>query len=111
LRRRESRRTHNAFEQLGVPRDLGQFIFWATKAATQGLPIAQYYVGEAYRTGKGVVPEKRLSRFWLQSAATNHYAPALFSLAIDFAAEKTNKGSLFEANRYMLQAAQYGLSG
>jgi uncharacterized protein len=88
----------------GTPKDSIQFVFWATKAAQQGVGAAQFYLGEAYRIGKGVSQDKGLALSWWRSAATNNYAPAFYNLALEALADK----NLVESSRYMFQAATYG---
>lgn len=91
-----------------VARNQAQYIFWAGEAAAQGVAEAQFFLGEAYRTGDGVPKNHELAHQWFQAAATNLYPDACYNLALDCLQDKTNHEAQVEANRYMLLAAQGG---
>ncbi len=48
----------NYFAGRGVPKDLTQSAYWYRKAADQGNPAAQVYLGYMYTVGMGVPQDK-----------------------------------------------------
>jgi TPR repeat protein len=66
-------------------RDAAEAVFWFRKAAQQGHPVAQYYLGKIYeRYYKGVETDYAESLNWYLKAGEQEYAPAELALGQKF---------------------------
>jgi TPR repeat protein len=61
---------------LGLAQDHGKSFAWCQKAANQGLPVAEYWMGRKYLKGVGVTANKSDAMCWLKKAAAQGYQPA-----------------------------------
>ncbi len=59
------------FAGRGVPKDLTQSAYWYRKAADQGNPAAQVYLGYMYTVGLGVPQDKAEAIRWYRRAASS----------------------------------------
>ena len=55
----------------GVPKSLGDAIYWYTRAAFQGEPTAYLSLGSCFADGIGVTKDRTEAYFWLSLAAEN----------------------------------------
>ena len=62
------------------PKDRRRAIHWYTKAAEQGHPRAQNYLGESHRDGWSVPKDKREAVRWFRAAAEGGDIDAMLSL-------------------------------
>jgi TPR repeat protein len=88
--------------------NLGSYRYWRIKAALLGATDAQFFMGQAYRTGDGVPKDPETSLFWYEKAAAKNHPEALYDLALHYLEIKTNLASLQMANDLMNRAAQMG---
>ena len=59
----------------GLPQSHAQAAAWFSKAAQQGYPLAQYYLGDMYAKGLGVARDDQQAYFWLSLAAAHLSGP------------------------------------
>lgn len=88
--------------------NLALYHIWRLKAALWGCTDAQFFMGQAYRTGDGVPVDAENSLLWYRRAAAKNHPGALYDLALRCLADKTNRASLLMANELMLRAARMG---
>lgn len=69
------------FAGRGVPKDLTQSAYWYRKAADQGNPAAQVYLGYMYTVGIGLPEDKAEAIRWYRRAASSGNAEAEVNLA------------------------------
>lgn len=91
--------------------NLSSYRLWLYTAAKLGATDAQYFVGQAYRTGDGVPTNMAASLMWLRKAAAKNHPEALYDLAVYLLQERTNRPNLEMASRLMLEAAKMGHRG
>jgi TPR repeat protein len=94
LRRKllKSARTGDATSQFDLaceydftpPKRKERAIYWYLKAAEQGHPTAQNYLGESYRDGWSVKRNQRKAIYWLRRAAANGETDAQLSLGVAY---------------------------
>lgn len=104
-----------SFYQLGLgglPKDDGQMIKWARKAAEQGHGAAQFDLGRMYETGKGVPKDPAEAMKWFRRAAENGVAEAQRKVGNtywfpDQSGSVVSKDSR-EAMKWFLEAANQG---
>src|ERR1700760_994373 len=72
------------FAGRGVPKDLTQSAYWYRKAADQGNPAAQVYLGYMYTVGIGLPQDKAEAVRWYRRAASSGNAEAEINLAALF---------------------------
>jgi TPR repeat protein len=53
----------------GIQENLDKAAYWYTKAAEQGHVIAQFYLGDIYFYGKGVLIDSEKAKYWYEKAA------------------------------------------
>lgn len=78
------------------------------RAAESGLVIWQYNLAIMYRDGLGVSPSRAIYRKWMEAAAAQGYADALFSLGADYDAGRGVTRDLRKALDYYERAAAAG---
>ena len=88
--------------------DSSKAIYWRSKAASLGATDAQFFMGQAYRTGDGVPNNEDKSLLWYRKAAAKNHPEALYDLALHYLEDKTDPASLKMANDLMLRAANMG---
>ena len=88
--------------------NLPSYRYWLARAALLGATDAQYFMGQACRTGDGVPKDVAASLVWFQKAAAKNHPEALYDLALHFLEDRTNRASLQMAHDLMLQAAKMG---
>lgn len=68
----------------GFPKDNSKYVYWLTKAAEGGLPVAQYDLGELYYDEKYGLFPKDDERYlkWMKKSAYNNYWPACYALGL-----------------------------
>lgn len=85
---------------------------WFERAARQGLPEAQYHLGNMYAYGLAGLPAEadgaRLAAQWYFEAARRGHAEAQYSLGILFLTGSGVEQSAAEARRWIGQAAAQG---
>lgn len=98
------------FNGTGTPKDPTNSIYWARKAAVQGIGDAQYFLGDIYLYGKYAPKAEETAQEWYRSAVTNGNPSACFMVAMSLGYPnlKSNINSFAESQRLMLQAAQAG---
>lgn len=88
--------------------NLASYRYWRSMAAFLGATDAQFFMGQAYRTGDGVPKDIPYSLMWYRKAAAKNHPEALYDLALHYLEAKTNRASLELANEFMIRAAQMG---
>ena len=85
---------------------------WFERAARQGLPDAQYHLGNMYAYGLAALPADadggRLAAQWYFEAARQGHAEAQYSLGILFLTGSGVEQSTVEATRWIEKAAAQG---
>ena len=85
---------------------------WFERAARQGLPDAQYHLGNMYAYGLAALPADadggRLAAQWYFEAARQGHAEAQYSLGILFLTGSGVEQSTAEATRWIEKAAAQG---
>jgi len=92
----------------GTQTNLAAYREWRAKAAALGNTDAQYFMGQACRTGDGVPKDADASMAWIIKAAAKNHPEALYDLAVHGFESRTNPASAQLAHDYMLRAAQLG---
>jgi uncharacterized protein len=96
----------------GVPEDNVLALQWFERAARQGLPDAQYHLGNMYAYGLARLPAdadpSRLAAQWYFEAARQGHAEAQYSLGILFLTGSGVEQSPAEATRWIEKAAAQG---
>jgi uncharacterized protein len=64
-----------------VSRDLGEAARWYSKAAEQGDPVAQNYIGSLYQHGEGVPKDLEKAVYWYKKASDQDSAQGQSNLA------------------------------
>jgi uncharacterized protein len=94
------------FAGRGVPRDLTQSAYWYRKAADQGNPAAQVYLGYMYTVGMGVPQDKAEAVRWYRRAVSASNAEAEVNLAALYIRGDGVKQDIPEALRLLKSAAE-----
>jgi uncharacterized protein len=92
----------------GVPKDLTQSAYWYRKAADQGNPAAQVYLGYMYTAGIGVPQDKAEAVRWYRRAASSNYPEAKVNLAALYLRGDGVKQDTQEALRLLKSASDKG---
>jgi TPR repeat protein len=92
----------------GVPKDLTQSAYWYRKAADQGNPAAQVYLGYMYTAGIGVPQDKAEAVRWYTRAASSNYPEAKVNLAALYLRGDGVKQDTQEALRLLKSASDKG---
>ena len=66
----------------GVNQDYTKAVYWYTKAAEQGLAVAQCDLGYCYENGNGVEQDHTKAVYWYTKAAEQGFAVAQYNLGI-----------------------------
>ncbi len=98
----------NAFGN-GVPQDYGKAAEFFQKAASQGLPDAQYNLGALYERGLGVPKDPVRAVAWYRFAAKQGHAAAELSLGLAYANGAGVAQDYGEAARWFREAAGQGV--
>src|ERR1700733_7736546 len=93
------------FAGRGVPKDLTQSAYWYRKAADQGNPAAEVYLGYMYTVGMGVPQDKAEAVRWYRRAASAGNAEAEVNLAALYIRGDGVKLDIQEALRLLKSAA------
>ena len=93
------------FAGRGVPKDLTQSAYWYRKAADQGNPAAQVYLGYMYTVGMGVPQDRTEAIRWYRRAASAGNAEAEVNLAALYLRGDGIKQDIQEALRLLKSAA------
>jgi uncharacterized protein len=93
------------FAGRGVPKDLTQSAYWYCKAADQGNPAAQVYLGYMYTVGMGVPQDKAEAVRWYRRAASAGNSEAEVNLAALYIRGDGVKQDMQEALRLLKSAA------
>ena len=56
-----------------MDKDLKDAFKWVKKAAEQGLPQAQFKLGELYQSGRGTKPDPKEAALWYEKARNQGY--------------------------------------
>lgn len=67
---------------LAVPRNPGEAVRWHRLAADRGDRQAQFALGIAHLNGAGVVKDRKMALAWLEKAAAQKHAGALYNLGV-----------------------------
>jgi TPR repeat protein len=94
------------FAGRGVPKDLTQSAYWYRKAADQGNPAAQVYLGYMYTVGMGVPQDKTEAIRWYRRAASAGNAEAEVNMAALYIRGDGIKQDIQEALRLLKSAAE-----
>ena len=94
------------FAGRGVPKDLTQSAYWYRKAADQGNPAAQVYLGYMYTVGMGVPQDRTEAIRWYRRAASAGNAEAEVNLAALYLRGDGIKQDIQEALRLLKSAAE-----
>jgi uncharacterized protein len=94
------------FAGRGVRKDLTQSAYWYRKAADQGNPAAQVYLGYMYTVGMGVPQDKGEAVKWYRRAASARNAEAEVNLAALYIRGDGVKLDIQEALRLLKSAAE-----
>jgi TPR repeat protein len=81
---RELELAGNYFNGSGVPRDLDLSVYWYRKAAEQGDPTAQVFLGYLYTVGLGVPQDYSEAARWDQLAASSGSSYGKTNLAVAY---------------------------
>ena len=73
---------------------------WLEKAAEQGSPEAQYYLGVMYYQGVGVEQDPQQARKWLEKAAVQEYPEAQYCLGLIYASGEGVKKDFKKAQEW-----------
>lgn len=68
---------YERYEQGGMPKGSIRPVFWLTKSAERGDPLAQYKLALRYRDGFGVEKNRKLFIFWLDKAGSGGNSEAI----------------------------------
>jgi TPR repeat protein len=93
----------------GVPQDYGKAAEFFQKAASQGLPDAQYNLGALYERGLGVPKDPVRAVAWYRFAAKQSHAAAELSLGLAYANGDGVAQDYGEAARWFRAAAGQGV--
>ena len=91
-----------------LPIDLERSFFWFRRAADQGVPDAQYAIGQAYQSGEGVETDLALAFQWFLRAAKQGVPEAQFELANAYAQGLGTTRDRKRSERWIKQAAKQG---
>lgn len=69
----------------GIPRDIGQAVYWYRKAAEQGNASAQLNLAHMFSEGRGMTKDDGVAAIWYRKAAEQGVALAQFNLGIYYA--------------------------
>ena len=83
---------------------------WLERAATEGVPVAQYRLGTLFASGRGVPADKAKAFHWYLAAAQAGNRKAMSNLAVAYAQGDGTTKNPQEAGRWFLRAAQMGLA-
>lgn len=97
-------------EGRGVEKDDGKAASLVTKAAQQGLVIAEYRLGAIYERGVGVPKDLAQARTWYEKAAKGGNRKAMHNLAVLYAEGDVIGKNFQEAARWFRQGAEHGLA-
>jgi TPR repeat protein len=92
----------------GIETNLASYHYWLLKAAFLGATDAQFFVGQAYRTGDGLPKDPENSLIWYGKAAAKNHPDALHDLALLYLEQKTNRAAVQLGDALILRAAQMG---
>jgi TPR repeat protein len=93
----------------GTTKNSTNAIYWATKAASQGVPEAQNFLGDIYHSGETVPRDENLAQEWYQKAIANREPNACYSAAIALGYPNLNSMEHFaDSHVLMLYAAKGG---
>jgi TPR repeat protein len=96
------------FAGSGVPKDLAQAAYWYRKAADQGNPAAQVYLGYLYTVGMGVPQDVAEAIQWYRRAASSNSPQAEVNLAAHYMQGEGVKQDTAEALRLLKSASEKG---
>jgi TPR repeat protein len=94
----------------GVGKDLAEAARWCRKAADQGYPYAQFYLGLKYDIGQGVAQDCAEAARWYRKAADQGVASAQLNLGAAYDAGQGVAQDYAEAARWYRKAADQGLN-
>jgi hypothetical protein len=83
-------------------------VTWFRKAALQGHPKAQYFLGEAYANGSGVPKDKTEAARWYRKAAEKGDVPAQCALGSCYERGRGLEKDVSKAAEWYRKAAQQG---
>jgi localization factor PodJL len=93
----------------GSPRDAKTAAEWFGKAASQGMPLAQYRLGSFYEKGIGVERNTERARVLYQQAAEAGNARAMHNLGVLSVEGNDGKPDYANAALWFRKAAEYGV--
>ena len=96
------------FAGRGVPKDLAQAAYWYRRAADQGNPAAQGYLGYLYSVGLGVPQDTAEAIRWYRRAASSNSPLAEVNLAAHYMRGDGVKQDTAEALRLLRSAEEKG---
>jgi hypothetical protein len=96
------------FAGRGVPKDLAQAAYWYRKAADQGNPAAQVYLGYLCTVGLGVPQDTAEGILWYRRASASNYPMAEVNLAAHYMRGDGVEQDTAEALRLLRSAEEKG---
>jgi localization factor PodJL len=93
----------------GVARDDARAAQWIAKAAMQGEPLAQYWLGVLFERGRGETADPARALHWYELSAQNGNPRAMNKLALTYAEGRLRPKSFPLAARWFARAAGRGL--
>ena len=91
-------------------RNPAEALTWYRKAADQGLPVAQHFLGLAYVNGDGVRRDDAEAARWFARAAAQGFAQAQYMLGLmNLDGRGIAKGPGRRATRFIVMAGQGGV--
>ena len=98
------------FNGLSVPKNLETAAGWYIKAAEEGHPHAQFYLGWMYDHGKGLEKNKELAFKWLETAAKQGHPRAQNNVGVMYYKGEGVKKDLLLAQMWYMISSSKGMS-
>lgn len=91
-----------------VPQDYEEAFTWFTKAAEQGLALAQHNLGFMYERGQGVTKDDKQAIHWYNNAAEQELATAQTNLGVMYVIGQGVPEDYVQAYKWWSLAAMQG---
>jgi TPR repeat protein len=91
-----------------VPQDDREAVKWLTKAAKQGDPQGQYFLGKYYARGKGVRQDDKEAVKWYRKSAEQGFPSAQFDLGVCYEEGVGVVKDKKESEKWIAKAAEQG---
>ena len=90
--------------------ELTQSVYWFRKSAEQGYSEAEYRLGQAYASGRGVRNDSKAAFYWFRRAAQNGAVNAQFWLGLMYENGRGVKRNRQQSLKWFLKAAKQSIS-